>query len=143
MSFIDELRAKSADAEYTKAQVIAEIKQYFDEYLDGTGLENFLKYRIGESEIKNRKVFMKVNFWEYHEGCSGTQFHCGGKLWEHPQRTSSSYKGVELRTVDKEIGDYLAEKLVNKMRNLGFTLLSQEPKNSWLGYYETHFYFGW
>lgn len=147
MSLITELKNKSNNADNTKAQVVAEIKQYFDEYLDGTGLENFLRARIGESEIKERKVFMHVKFWEYHAGCSDTHFYCGGKEWRNPENqydiSSWTYKGVELRTIDKEVCEYLTEKLVRKMDELGFTLLFKEQQKSRLEYSDVHFYFGW
>ena len=147
MSLITELKAKSNNADNTKKEIIEEIKRYFDEYLDGTGLENFLRARIGDSEIKARKMFTKIEFWAYHAGCSTTHFYCGGKEWYNPENMydieSWCYKGIELRTIDKDVCDYLATKLVEKMDELGFTLLSIEPQKNSCGYYDTHFYFGW
>ena len=147
MNLITELRAKSASAETIKNEVIAEIKNAFDKYLNGDGLENYLRKRIGTTEIKERKVFMSVEFWEYHDGCSTTHFHCGGGVWYNPENKdgwkSHDYKGVELRTIDKEIGNYLSARLVSRMNELGFYLVSKEDATSRLGYYHTNFYFGW
>ena len=147
MSLINELREKSANAEIVKSEVIAEIKNAFDKYLNSDRLENYLKGSIGTSEIKERKVFMMVKFWEYHSGCSTTHFHCGGAVWYNPENRdgwdSHRYKGVELSTIDKEIGNYLSERLVNRMNELGFYLVSKENQKSNLGYYNTCFYFGW
>ena len=147
MSFVNELRVKSANAENVKNEVIAEIKTYFDRYLNGDGLETYLRQRIDDSDIKARKVFMKVSFWEYHDGCSTTYFHCGGKWWYNPKNKdgwkSHSYKGIELRTINKEIGAYLSKRLVDKMNEMGFYVVSQELKQSRFGYYEVFYYFGW
>ena len=147
MSLINELRVKSASAEGIKNEVIAEIKTYFDKYLNGDGLENFLRSTIRESEIKERKVFTKVTFWEYHDGCSTTHFYCCGKAWYNPENkdgwNSHTYKGVALSTIDKEIGNYLSTRLMSRMNELGFYLVSKEDCKRRLGYYETYFYFGW
>lgn len=147
MNLIIELREKSANAESVKSEVIAEIKNYFDKYLNSDGLENYLRQRIGTTEIKERKVFMLVEFWEYHSGCTTTNFHCGGKTWYNPENKdgwdSHTYKGVELRTIDKEIGNYLSTRLMNRMNELGFYLVSKEDKKNRFGYYDTNFYFGW
>jgi hypothetical protein len=147
MNLINELKTKSENAENTKQEIINEIKKYFDEYLDGDKLENYLKQIIGESEINKRQVFMKVEFWGYHDGCSDTHFYCGGKMWYNPENKSGwksrSYRGVELRTIDEEIGEYLSAKLMDKMEQLGFNVLSSEKQNGRLGYYNKHFYFGW
>lgn len=147
MSFINELREKSAGAEATKNDIIAEIKNSFDQYLNSDRLEQYLRLCIGDAEIKQRKVFMKVEFWEYHSGCSTTHFHCGGCNWYNPDNRngwdSCNYKGVELRTIDKEVCNYLSSRLVNRMNELGFYLVSQEDQKGRLGYYNRHFYFGW
>ena len=147
MNLINELRAKSANAETIKSEVIAEIKNCFDKYLNGDGLETYLRSRIGDTEIKERKVFMMVEFWEYHDGCSTTYFHCGGGVWYNPENKngweSHRYKGIELITINKEIGDYLSSRLMSRMNELGFYLVSKEDQKSRFGYYNTHFYFGW
>lgn len=147
MNLINELREKSVSAEIIKNEVIAEIKNAFDTYLNSDRLENYLRKRIGNTEIKERKVFMKVEFWEYHSGCSTTHFHCGGCEWYNPENrdgwNSDTYKGVELRTIDKEVCNYLSSRLVSRMNELGFYLVSKEDQKSRFEYYDTHFYFGW
>lgn len=147
MSLITELRTKSANAENIRNEIISEIKNYFDKYLNGDGLENYLRSRIGDQEIKERKVYMSVEFWEYHDGCSTTSFRCGGKTWYNPENkdgwASHYYKGVELRTIDKEVGNYLTTRLINKMNELGFHMVSKEDEKNRFEYYSTRFYFGW
>jgi hypothetical protein len=147
MSLINELKEKSTKAEVTKNEVIAEIKSEFDKYLNSDRLENHLKQRIGNTEIKERKVFMKVEFWEYHSGCSTTHFHCGGCEWYNPEYkdgwNSHTYNGIELKDISNEICEYLSSRLINRMNELGFYTISKEKQNGRLGYYNTHFYFGW
>ena len=147
MNLIAELKAKSANADSVKREVIEEIKAYFDEYLNGDGLENYLRKRIGTSEIRDRKVYMDVEFWEYHSGCGKTRFSCGGEHWYNSESrdgwNSHNYKGVELRTIDKEVGAYLSAKLEKRMSELGFTLVSKEVDHNRFNYYDIHYYFGW
>ena len=147
MDFISELRAKSEKAENHRASVIAEIKSSFDRNINSANFEDYLKRRIGASDIKQRKTFMKVEFWEYHSGCSTTHFHCGGLEWYNPENregwASHSYKGVELSEIDEEIGQYLSSLLENRMRELGFYVVSKENSKGRLGYYHYNYYFGW
>jgi hypothetical protein len=147
MSLINELRAKSANAEVIKSEVIAEIKRDFDAYLNSEAFENYLRNRVGAQEIKNRKLFIDVQFWAYHSGCSTTQFRCGGQAWYNPENkegySSHSYKGVELVTIQDEICSYISNRLKSRMNELGFYLVSTEDAKGRLNYYHTLFYFGW
>lgn len=146
MSLINELKAKSDNTDNVKREVIEEIQAYFDKYLEEK-LENFLQKRIGDTEIKERKVFMKVEFWAYHSGCSTTNFYCAGKYWYNPEIKdgwkSHDYRGVELRTINEEVCEYLTKQLEKRMCELGFNLLSKEKQKSRMEYHNTHFYFGW
>lgn len=144
MSLINELKIKSNNADNVRQEVIGEIKEYFDEYLDGDGLENYLRKNIHKREIEERKVCLMVIFWEYHEACSETHFACGGKSWINPEnKYGYSYKGVNLESVHKEICEYVAARLLKRMKDLGFNFLSQTTRNSRFGYYNTLYYFGW
>lgn len=147
MSLINELREKSVKANNIKQEVIEEIKNYFDKYLQGDKLELFLRKAINVSDIKERKKFMQIKFWEYHEGCSDTHFYCSGLSWENPENKhgikSWEYKGVKLRDIQDEVCGYLTRTLIDRMEQLGFHIVSNEYKPNRLGYYERHFYFGW
>lgn len=147
MNLMNELRIKSAHAENNRAEVIAEIKASFDKNINGADFEEHLRRRINDSDIKARKTFMKVEFWEYHSGCSTTHFHCGGYVWYNPENregwNSHSYKGVELSQIDDEVGEYLSSLLENRMRELGFYVVSKENAKGGLGHYHYNYYFGW
>lgn len=147
MNLINELRNKSTNVENTKSEVIAEIKNYFDKYLNGDKFEDCLRLMIREDHIKERKVPLFVEFWAYHDGCSTTHFHCCGHNWYNPDNKDGHkswyYKGIELRTIDREVGEYLSSRLIDRMNELGFYTISKEKLKSSLGYYEMKIYFGW
>lgn len=147
MSLINELRAKSANAEATKSEVVAEIKRAFSSYLDSDDFENYLRRRAGKEEIQKRTISINVQFWAFHSGCSTTNFNCGGYTWYNPENkegySSHSYKGVELFTIHNEICSYISSRLKSRMNELGFYLVSAEDVKGRLNYYHTVFYFGW
>ena len=64
MSLINELKEKSNKAYDIRQEVIEEIKEYFDEYLDSDRFEKFLRKHIGDEEIRNRETYLVVRFWE-------------------------------------------------------------------------------
>ena len=147
MSLINELRAKSANAEATKSEVVAEIKRAFSSYLDSDDFENYLRRRAGKEEIQKRTLPINIQFWAYHSGCSTTYFNCGGYTWYNPENEegypSHSDKRVELVTIQDEICSYISNRLKSKMNELGFYLVSTEDAKGRLNYYHTLFYFGW
>ena len=147
MSLINELRAKSANAEATKSEVIAEIKRAFSSYLDSDDFENYLRRRAGTEEIQKRILPINVQFWAFHSGCSTTNFNCGGYTWYNPENkenyNSHRYKGIELVSIQEEICEYISNKLKYRMNELGFFLASTTNARGRLNYYHTLFYFGW
>ena len=147
MSLINELRAKSMQAEASKNDVVAEIKNAFDGYLSSDKFENYLRNKAGAEEIKNRQLYVNVEFWAYHSGCSTTHFSCGGYTWYNPENRdgweSHKYKGIDLSTIDKEVCNYVSARLKSRMNELGFYLVSTENASGRLNYYHTLFYFGW
>lgn len=146
-SLINELREKSTKADNIKNEIIAEIKHDFDKYLNSEQLESYLRRRIGDAEIKERKVFMCVEFWEYHDGCTTTNFHCGGHTWYNPAVKdgweSRTYNGIELNAINEEVCDYLCQRLTSRMNEMGFHVVSKDKQRSRFGYSDVHFYFGW
>lgn len=147
MSLIDELRAKSANVEATKSEISAEIKRDFDAYFNSNEFEDYLRNKVSTEEIKNRKLFLDVQFWAYHSGCSTTQFRSSGRAWYNPENkegfSSHSCKGVELVTIQDEVCGYISTRLKSRMNELGFHLVSSENLRGKHNYYHTAFYFGW
>ena len=147
MNLIDELKAKSNQADNTKQEIIEEIKNYFDEYLNSERFEKFLKANIREDDIRARRKNLYVEFWEYHSGCTTTNFYCGGKQWFNPECkdgwNSHYYKNIELRTIHDKICQYLTMRLISRMSELGFTVLCKENKMGRMEYYKMSITFGW
>jgi hypothetical protein len=145
-NLINELKAKSDRAAATKADISAEIIKIFEKCLDKQ-LEDEVRGRIGDTQIKERKVYMQVSFWEYHSGCSTTQFRCGGFTWYNPENhdgwESRTYKNFTLKDIHEPICKHLDNYLERKMHDLGFYTVERTHRISRLGYYETDFYFGW
>lgn len=147
MSLINELKEKSNKVYDIRQEVIEEIKDYFDEYLDSNRFEKFLRKNIGNEEIRKRETYLAVRFWGYHNECPNTYFYCGGKTWTNPENpcsyNSCIYRGVYLRDVQNEICNYLERRLIQKMKDLGFNYLRQNKKESRFEYFNSLYYFGW
>lgn len=147
MSLINELRAKSANVEATKSEVVAEIKRAFSSYLNSDEFENYLRRRAGTEEIQKRILPINVEFWLFHSGCSTTHFNCGGYTWYNPENRenyeSHRYKGIDLISIQEEICEYISSRLKYRMNELGFFLASTTNARGNLNYYHTLFNFGW
>lgn len=143
MSLINELKEKSNKAYDVRQEVIEEIKEYFDKYLDSDRFENYLKKSIDKDEIAKRTTYLVVRFWEYHVDCSDTHFSCGGKIWYNPKKQSHTYKGVNLYDVQNDICKHLETKMIQRMRDLGFNYLGQNMSENRFKYFDSLYYFGW
>ena len=143
MNLVDE----SNKVDNIKQEVVEEIKKYFDEYSDSNRFKSFLRWEIGNDEIIKRETFLIIRFWEYFSGCSNTHFTCGGKTWNNPENQyndeSLFYRGIRLYDVQNEICNYLEKRLIQKMRDLGFSFLRQDKRKSRFDYFEAIYYFGW
>lgn len=146
MSLINELKAKSANVETTKNEIIGEIKGAFDRCLTNR-LEDQLRKCIDNDAINNRQVYLGVSFWEFSSGCSPTYFRCAGFTWYNPQYRegweSREYRGIKLIEIQDEVCNYLEKRLEAAMQELGFYIVEKEAKKSRLGYRDTSYYFGW
>ena len=147
MSLVDELKEKSNELYNIKQEIIEEIKEYFDAYLNSNRFEEFLRGKIRDDEIRKREILLSINFWEYHFGRLDTYFACGGKRWCNPENQhnyeSIFYRGIRLYDIQKEICNYLEERLMQKMIDLGFSFLRYDKKENVFGYFDIIYYFGW
>lgn len=147
MNLVDELKEKSNELYNIKQEVIEEIKEYFDAYLNSNRFEEFLRGKIRDDEIRKREIVLSINFWEYHSGCPDTYFACGGKRWCNPENQhnheSIFYRGIRLYDIQKEICNYLEKRLMKKMIDLGFSFLRYDKKENVFGYFDIIYYFGW
>ena len=147
MSLVNELKEKSNELYNIKQEIIEEIKEYFDAYLNSNRFEEFLRGKIRDDEIRKREILLSINFCEYHFGCPDTYFACGGKRWCNPENQhnyeSIFYRGIRLYDIQKEICNYLEKRLMQKMIDLGFSFLRYDKKENVFGYFDIIYYFGW
>ena len=147
MSLVDELKEKSNILYNIKQEIIEELKEYFDAYLNSNRFEEFLRGKIRDDEIRKREILLSINFLEYHFGCPDTYFACGGKRWCNPENQhnyeSIFYRGIRLYDIQKEICNYLEKRLMQRMIDLGFSFLRYDKKENVFGYFDIIYYFGW
>lgn len=146
MSLVESLREKSKLFESTRQEVVEEIKAYFDDYFNSNEFEKYVE-SISKNHIKDRTIPIKIEFWEYHMGCSDTNFYCCGCKWCNPQNQYSikswKYKDVWLRDVQFDVCEYLTGLTLSQMQKLGFEYKGADGITNKMGYYETWLYFGW
>ena len=71
MSLVDELKEKSNELYNIKQEIIEEMKEYFDAYLNSNRFEEFLREKIGNDEIRKREILLSVNVLLYYSVCIG------------------------------------------------------------------------
>ena len=146
LSLIEELKQKSDLAANTSAAVTEEIKAFYGAYFMSSEFETYIRSIIKSDEIARRQIHITVSFWEYIPGCSNTGFHAAGKNWRINSEDHGSnykYKGVELKSVHNDVCSWIADKLVTRMKQLGFTSLGEEVNKSRFNFFDKRFYFGW
>ena len=146
MNLVEKLKQQSDNYHETRQTIIKEIKNHFDEYFNSDLLEKYLEKKIHRTEIEQRKVCLSIEFWEYHIDCSDTYFFCAGKKWIHPEEKgykSRRYKSIQLNSIQQEICEYLEDRLIEKMKELGFRYLTTACNRNKFEYFDANYYFGW
>lgn len=145
MTLVEKLNEKRNKMINNEEKIIDEIEKYYEEYFNNGEFETRLEKGITEEEIRKGEFWVRIEFWEHHDGCSGTHFRCGGKKWENTEDIySNKVKGVLLRDIHKTIcGFRLEPMLKKKMQQLGFKYLRCEDKEGRLGYFHKWYYFSW
>ena len=125
MSFIQEIKEIENERKEKENDVINEIVNYFNEKFNDVKYEEYLKKRIKE-EINNSKKHLTLNieFWNYHSGCSETNFSCGGITFKLDYG-KYDYKGIELYDIQHKVCDKLSVLLCDKLEELGLTIVSK------------------
>ena len=125
MSFIQEIKEIENERKEKENDVINEIVNYFNEKFNDVKYEEYLKKRIKE-EINNSKKHLTLNieFWNYHSGCSETNFSCGGIKFKLDYG-KYDYKGIELYDIQHKVCDKLSVLLCDKLEELGLTIVSK------------------
>ena len=67
---------------------------------------------------------LNIEFWNYHSGCSETNFSCGGIKFKLDYG-KYDYKGIELYDIQHKVCDKLSILLCDKLEELGLTIVSK------------------
>lgn len=136
--FIDNLKKQSDNFNEERKSVINEITESFKNYCNEK-LKNFLEKNIGADEIQKRAYTLYGEYWEYHEGCSGTHFYLAGWTWKNPDAdeysyASTTYKKVSLLDIQSELLGDCVHYLREKLESLGFRNVDYNKEYNRLGY---------
>lgn len=125
MNFAEILREKTDEINITKKEVVDEIVDKFNNYLNNGNFENYLKKIITDSDLEKGYKTLYSEFWKYHPGCSGTNFTIAGFKFRNTEVSEYSleanyYKGIELKSIQKEVIDNCLNHLYTKLEEMGF-----------------------
>lgn len=125
MSFIQEIKEIENNRNNQEEIVINEIVDYFKEKLNSDKYKEYLKKRITDkiNESKNT-LELNIEFWNYHSGCSETNFSCGGIKFKLDYG-KYDYKGIKLYDIQHKVCDKLSVLLCDKLEELGLTIVSK------------------
>jgi len=145
MSFIEDIKNMEKERDNKEIIVIEEIVDYFNNKFNSKDYENFLKKLIGEKITENKNnLKLKVEFWEYHNGCSATNFACSYYTFklEHGEY---KYKDIKLYDIQEKVGNRLSELLKNKLTDLGLKIVNEERQDhkSRFNYYQNEITISW
>lgn len=125
MNFAEILREKTDEINVIKKEVVDEIVDKFNNYLNNGNFENYLKKIITDSDLEKGYKTLYSEFWQYQSGCSGTNFTIAGFKFRNKEVSeysfeSNYYKGIELKSIQKEVIDNCLNHLYTKLEEMGF-----------------------
>lgn len=125
MTILEQFKKASQEAGDNKESVIKEIIEYFKTNLKvEEWLERVLQNKCNKTAIDNRRYSSIVEYWQYHSGCSPTNFYCLGVRWVNPENhESNTYKNVKLTgEVSKTVVNALVSMCVSELQKLEFAV---------------------
>lgn len=152
MNFIEEIRQMENDRYSKEGVVINDILDYFEKKMNNNEFKEILKNYIKEAINKAKNTCdLKIEFWEYHSGCSDTYIYVSGcgkfeiKGNNDSYDSKYNYKGVRLEEIHKRICKELSKMLKEKLEELGLKVLSskREDDNYRFDYYIEKITIGW
>ena len=108
MNFAETLRKKTDEINVTKKEVVDEIVDKFNDYLNNGKFENYLKKIITDSDLEKGYKILYSEFWQYQSGCTKTRFYIVGWEWCNKEVPDYSYeqdfyKGFRLKDIHEEV----------------------------------------
>ena len=135
MSFLEDIKGIEKERQEKENEIINEIVEYFNTRINSEKYEEYLKKRIVEkiNESKNT-LTLYMKFWRYRDGCSGTNFSCGGYTWylekQENQVDKYRYKGINLGDIHNEICKKIHTILLMKLESLGLEIIKDNKVES-------------
>ena len=145
MNLAAKLNVESTDLETKMSEVSDEIVNYFKDIFESGKFERTLEKNLTEQNKVKRKRELIVEFWGYSSGCSDTRFWIGFFGWENPIATgyeSYYYKGVDLRNIQRTVGQRLLNLTEYYLKEMGFKVLV-ENNECWLKNYSKKITISW
>lgn len=141
MTLAEKMNQVSMGVENIQEQIENEIVSTLTRIFTSGDFEKELERRLmysKEAQAK-REYPIEVAFWEYHEGCTPTNFRIWCFYWNNPENAygceSHYYKGVRLSKIQKRVGVRLLERTIEELNRLGFKT-SVFDSESWMNYYD-------
>ena len=145
MNLAAKLNVERTDLETKMSEVSEEILSYFKEIFESGKFERTLYKNLSDQDKIKRKRTLIVEFWAYSSGCSDTNFWAGFFRWENPTATgyeSYYYKGVDLRNIQRTVGQRLLNLTEYYLKEMGFKVLV-ENNECWLKNYSKKITIRW
>lgn len=120
MKLAEKLAAMSNDQATKEETVIKEIVNFFAEKFESGEMMDALEKNLREQEIRSRKKDICLDFWTYIPGCSETYFGLLGKKWKPEDNCGYEHKGVNLKSVYKNVLLAIAELARENFEKEGF-----------------------
>ena len=146
--FLNNLKAESNQWENTRNEVINEIVNDFNHWVEKGGVEKYLKAHISDQDKQARHSKIFGEFWAYHAGCSGTRFEIGGWVWKTPgvpeyDYASHKYRKIPLVEIQDDVLQKLIDIYIGKLRDMGFFISDTSSRKNNLGYTEVNIIIQW
>lgn len=143
MKLIDEIRNEQKqhddDTQIVKNEILDKFKNYFESEI----FKEFLKQKCKSAINDNKNTTdLKVEFWEYHSGCSPTNFSAAGYCWKLGYERRD-YKGITLRNIQNEVCEEIYNALKDTLQHMGFAIVRSEMHEGRFGYFDKKITITW
>ena len=120
MKLAEKLAAMSNE-QATKEEVVTnEIVNFFVEKFETGEMMIAFEKSLGKQDICSRKKNLYLEFWTYIPGCGETYFGLLGKKWKPENDHGYEHKGVNLKSIYKDVLCEIAELTKENFEEEGF-----------------------
>jgi len=142
MNALETLKKKAESNEAIEKSIMDEIVAYFYNWIYSDMFDNYV---VSVANVDKRNVEIFIEFWQYHSGCSATNFRVGNCFWYNPENPhnyeSCKYKGIELKNINFAVCNALYNTLIDIMEEKGFKYCGAESEETGYKYFSKGFIF--